>query len=886
MRDNKNRIIQLVLMACFALSMTSCRETIESIFSDDIAEGDEVMFTTSLPTVAVTRSDKDDYQKAMEAYQAVSEAYEFTIEMYEKDNANPVGTCKYGPSESSTIGDLAVKTGETPLYWPSTTKEYGFKATAGTEELDEDQATEAKWLLQDRLEGYGYIQKWDDDSGSAVDKLDELNYRTAKKWKALNKDSKLVSEEADYKKIPLYLQHKRSLITVILKAGEGVSPKALAFELADMDLSAEIYSYKESVSKAIKPLAAKTIVNYGTSEEDTASSTRYDAIVEPYDYSAKPEDDRIAKVSLSGQNYSFYAGNDVASNAASYNLAAGKHLTITVTLSRDSRKVMMSAYIEDWTEDVTTTICDDHGNAGEPIYITTKDELANFLANENKNKPGNVALIKNDIILGDWTANDLRCTLNLGGHVLTSNNRLLNTMGEAANLQNGTIKICGIVDAAITTTNNGTIEDVKITADENGKATKAGAVVCNIGTISKCNSSLSVSGADDTDYVGGIAATSLISESKTNIIIDGCIVTNRVEGGKCGGGIVGLANGNVTNNTFEYGITLLQDKGKHKNIVGELESGDHKFENNSWPTVDENLNMENKTATEDQYTGIIDSQEELSAATSGRYRLAKDITVSSSVGDKVCELDGNGKKITTSKMIFGTITGKVHDLTVYVSDNLVAENNSGDTDYMAPLAYAVSGPTAEIRDVIVKMASGKYIQAANPSGLVVWAKGGAAISNCEVTADIRAKVSSKTGTERKYAGGIVSTASKAVVDQCIFHSASRLDAVDSGVEVVYFGGVVGGVNHSGTELPELTITDCTSFCTSYITDPEDSYHGGILGYAVYDNKNATTKDCQGNWWPNKTGDTASKGVAVYATGTSVEAAIGKRNAITPTEQTD
>ena len=194
MRDNKNRIIQLVLMVCFALSMTSCRETIESIFSDDIAEGDEVMFTTSLPTVAVTRSDKDDYQKTMEAYQAVSEAYEFTIEMYEKDNANPVCTCKYGPSESSTIGDLAVKTGETPLYWPSTTKEYGFKATAGTEELDEDQATEAKWLLQDRLEGYGYIQKWDDDSGSAVDKLDELNYRTAKKWKALNKDSKLVSE--------------------------------------------------------------------------------------------------------------------------------------------------------------------------------------------------------------------------------------------------------------------------------------------------------------------------------------------------------------------------------------------------------------------------------------------------------------------------------------------------------------------------------------------------------------------------------------------------------------------------------------------------------------------------------------------------------------------
>ena len=245
MKDNGYRILQLLMTACLALSMTSCRETLESIFSDDIAEGDEVMFTTSLPNVAVTRTAKENYETEMNAYKAVNKAYEFTVEMYEKGNATAVDTCKYGPSESSNIGDLTVKTGETPLYWHSTTVAYGFKATAGTTELDDDQTTEVKWLLQDRLEGYGYIKKWsgDDENGSAVDNLNALNYRTAKEWKTLNKESKLVSEEADYKKIPLYLQHKRSLITIILKAGEGVSPKALAFELADKDLSAEIYSY-------------------------------------------------------------------------------------------------------------------------------------------------------------------------------------------------------------------------------------------------------------------------------------------------------------------------------------------------------------------------------------------------------------------------------------------------------------------------------------------------------------------------------------------------------------------------------------------------------------------------------------------------------------------
>ena len=297
------------MMACLVMSVVSCRETIESIFGDDIAEGDEVMFTTSLPSVAVTRSDKDDYQKAMDAYQAVSEAYEFTIGMYQKGITDSIGTAVYQPS---TDGNLVLKDGQTSLYWPSTTVAYGFKAIAGTNTIEADQSTKDNLLAQDHLEGYGYIQKWDDTNSAPIDKLDELNYRTAKQWKALNREVKLVSNEDDYKRIPLYLQHKRSLITIVLKAGEGVSREALAYAVAKNDLSARIYSYHPD-SLGITPLASEEKINYDADKNGDAASdvstTRYDAIVEPCDYSENNGDKLIAKVSLSGQNYSFYAGN-------------------------------------------------------------------------------------------------------------------------------------------------------------------------------------------------------------------------------------------------------------------------------------------------------------------------------------------------------------------------------------------------------------------------------------------------------------------------------------------------------------------------------------------------------------------------------------------------
>ena len=879
-----------MLMSILVISMASCSELFDDLFPSDKAEAEVVMFTTSIPNTSVTRSAKSDYETAMGAYKAVNEAYEFTVGMYTNDGSL-IGTSIYQPVDGDEMGTLTTKEGETPLYWNSTTVPYGFKATAGSETLEADQSTPEKWLLQDRLEGYGYIQKWkgDEETGNPLDQLDALNYHTAKLWKELNSKVKLVSNDDDYKKIPLYLQHKRALITIILKADEGVSRKALAYNVAENDLSAKIYSHATGALE-IAPLAGEEFIDYDEDKNGAAeshvSTTRYDAIVEPYDYSENASTDLITKISLSGQHYSFYAENDAdfSNNKDSYKLDAGKHLTITVILSRNSRKVMMTAYIEDWTEDVTNTICDDYGNAGEPIMIENRDQLRDFLSSESKNKAGNIALVTNDIDLENWSKTyDLHCTLNLGGCTLLSNYRFLNNMEEAASLQNGTIQIGDAVDAAIATNNKGTIEDVKVTAKygTDAYATIAGAVVKNTGTISRCSSSLKVTG-DTAKYVGGIAATSLSSGNKT-AIIDACTVTNRVSGGSFGGGIVGQANGYVTNNTFEYGITLLQDKDTHKNIVAVI-NDKHSFtaENNAWPTVDSNLDLENVTATENLYSGIIDSGAELLASTGTtynnaamRYRLAQDITVTATTGNVSYELDGNNKQITTGAMIFNTVTGQIHDLTVYVANNMIAEPKEAATDAIAPLAFEVHGESAEIKNVKVKTADDIYIQAANPAGLVVWVWGDATISNCEVKADIRAWIDSNITQGRKFAGGIVSTVSKGTVTQCIFHSTTTSTLKGTASTIIYYGGIVGGIEKrdgSGDE-PSLTITDCTSF----MPVTEDKYHGGILGNSLLGTSTTATKDCQGNWWPND-----CNGVGTYVG--SIEATIGKRNAITPTEK--
>lgn len=897
-RNYLYKLSQLVLMMTFILGMTGCNETIDSLFSDGISEGEEVMFTTSLPGAPATRGAQEDYEEEMNKFQAVNKAYEFTIDMYA--DGKVIGTGTYGPDTLKTDGTLSPKTGHTPLYWSSTTVPYAFKAVAGTEDLSPVQNTQKDWLQQDRLEGYGYVQLWDENNNNPTDNLDALNYHTAKEWKALNNQSKMVSDNNDLKKIPLYLQHKRSLISIILKAGEGVTRKALAYDVAENDLSAKIFSYDTAGSPIeIMPLAKEEKIHYDKDKnggaEDSVSTTRYDAIVYPYDYSVNPSTDLITKISLSGQHYSFYAQNDYLfddpdnPSKASYRLEPGKRLVITVTLSRDSRKILMSAYVEDWTEEVTNTICDDYGNAGEPIKISNRTELITFLESDEKNKPGNVALVTNNIDLQDWPSTyDLSCTLNLGGKTIISNHRFLNSLQDAATLQNGTIQIGGVVDAAVAETNKGAIEDIRITEKDTTttvQATAAGVVVHNTGTISKCRSALKVSGAT-ADYVGGIAATSLSGENKI-AIIESCTVTNRVDGGQKGGGIVGKANGYINNNTFEYGITLQQDKAQFQNIVGERDESHTTFkaENNVWPTVDENLVKDavitNAMAADKRYSGIIDSENELKASTSypyndeqKRYRLAKDITVQNTTGDVNYELDGYGKTISTEAMIFNNVQGKIHDLTVLVVKDLVATQDATTaTDAIAPLAFSVHGSSAEISDIKVKTINDAVIKASNPAGVVVWAYDNAAVKNCEVRVNIFANVATSINQGRKFAGGIVSTVSKATVTQCIFHSTGKLKGTAS--SVLYLGGIVGGIEkkEGTTDNPELTITDCTSF----ILLSKDAHHGCVLGNAKFGEEEATSTACQGNWWQDN-----SNGVGT-PTG-SDESLIGKRNAITPMEK--
>ena len=921
------KLSQLVLMVTFILGMTSCNETFSSLFSDDISEGEEVMFSTSLPSAPVTRGTaQENYEEEMKAHQAVNKPYEFAIDMYQKEDDGKdklIATSAYCPAPTVTTDEegnvvsviydnIGTLKSDTPLYWPSTTVPYAFKAVAGTDKISPVQNTQQDWLQQDRLEGYGYVQLWDSEKRQSTDNLNALNYHTAKEWKTLNDKSKMVSDNNDLKKIPLYLQHKRSLISIILKAGEGVSRKALAFDVAENDLSARIYSYTDGATEPLEimPLAKEEFIDYDKDKnggaEEKVSTTRYDAIVYSYDYSDKPSTDLIAKISLSGQHYSFKAENDSKFNAsdnpsnAKYKLEPGKHLVITVTLSRDSRKILMSAYVEDWTEEVTNTICDDYGNAGEPIKISNRDELIDFLKSSDKNKAGNVALLTTNINLEEtsakysevwsaYNANTLNCTLNLGGNSIINNHRFLSTLEDAATLQNGTIQIGGEVDAAVAETNKGAIEDVRITTkEEKAQATAAGVVVNNTGTISKCHSALKVSGGTG-DYVGGIAATSLSAEGKI-AIIDGCTVTNRVDGGKQkGGGIVGKANGYINNNTFEYGITLKQSKSQFKNIVGERDKAHSTFktENNAWPTVDENLvedaSITNVVAADKRYSGIIDSEEELEASTGypynddqKRYRLAKDITVQKTTGNVKYELDGNGKTITTKAMIFNEVTGIIHNLTVDVIADLTATQDATQaTDGIAPLAFAVHGDDAEISNIKVKTVNNTVIKASNPAGVVVWAYDEATVKNCEVLVNLYANVSTSVEQGRKFTGGIVSTASKATVTQCIIHSGSTFDG--TGASVVYSGGIVGGIENksNSNNTPELTITDCTSF----VTLAQDENHGGVLGSAYVGASSviATSKTCQGNWWQDN-----CKGVGTPKD--SDESLIGKRNAITPSEK--
>lgn len=614
--------------------MTGCSEDLVSSGSDDeIKPGDPILFAPYLSGRAMTRTDVSDYHD-----DDASANYTFTYEMY---------------NSSAVLVASGLQ-----LYWPDNINSYGFKATAGSATLATDQTTQTKFFADDKLLGYGAIASTADDIGG-------LNYRTSKNWKADNGGSKV---------IPVFLNHLRSRITVILKAGEGVSRD----DLANTNyLEAKIYSYSGETTTEISPYATSTTIDYTAGDYGGAangvSTTQYTAIVEPYDYQAnntKP----IAQIKLSNQTFKFLVGNEsVEGNKSNYNLTVGKHLTITATLSRGSDgniyQIKMAAQVTDWdVTDIAATV-DSEGQIGTTTDIGTRAALLTFLTSEN-NKAGNIANITADINLEDgeaWAApQPLNCTMKMNDHTLTTTHRIFSTIGVGGKLIGGTISVGGDVDAAVAETNHGTIQSITVNRTSTAKATKAGLVVTNSGTISSCTSNLPVQGTSD--VVGGIAMESVYhSDNGSMPVIEGCIANAKVDGTgeTVGGGIVGKAVGRVSGNTFNYGITLSQDATNFKNIVYAKYDNDHQLRayNNSWPTTADNTigegtgNNTNATAAENQYNATIDNQTELVSLVNNenniagmKYRVSDNFTVTTwenSSTTALFTLNGNYKTIST-----------------------------------------------------------------------------------------------------------------------------------------------------------------------------------------------------------------------------------------------
>lgn len=922
------------LLTLAVLSMlTGCTDTFDHVSSpDELVKGDEVVFSTFVPDVtANTRSAKSEWETNLQAYKTVNRDYTFNIEMWKKgaDAAAasstyiPISTDEGGVVTYHKDGTLQLAENATPLYWQDNVTEWGFKATTvSSTDIEPDQSDQEKWFYQDKLVGYSYLPIWtgNEEDGHETDNVNQMNYRTSKQWYADNKLAKdqsglMADSNEDYKKIPLYMQHQRAWVTIILKAGEGVTREALAYETSDANIATTIYSYKAGVktpTAVTKAWSREELTNYESDKNGDAatgvSTTRYDAIVEPHNFIASTESqekDIIARISVSNQNFTFAAANDInyhkfiaegtssSEKAAAmkamqaYNLEAGKHLVITATLTRASRMIMITAWVEDWTETVNQTICDDYGKNGDPILIKTRADLEAFLTDTDKNKPGNVGLIVPGALpLNDgaeWNSDNynLKATLNLAGATLSVNSRLVNNIERTGSIVNGEIKVDDSFnqECAVANTNLGTIERVHVTTSGEqtpARASRAGIAVTNHGTIYQCSSALPVYGTA-TDYVGGIAAVNLYEGPNIIPVIESCTVTARVDGVNgvtAGGGIVGQAEGRVSNNSFEYGITLLQQP-QFQNIIGAIGSnslGLTQHSNNSWPTTDNYMVKDTEIEITNALIGqhfnaVIDNQTELKTLLTSQYnnstsiyRIANSFTLNKDVnsenwiwgndvldqdyfatnasgtyasGNVKFKLDGNDKTITLTgtdhaTMLFGNILGEVYDLNLILDKPIVAarvmdkDNTAVDTntDAISAFAYAVTG-AGYIHGITLKTSDpNNFIQASIPAGISVWAHNGGKISNCASNVPVKMNLVLTSGGKdaRRYAGGIVATAEKATITQCKYYGgAGAIGWVEGNTACMgnncRYGGIVGGTSEiaNSDRNPLLILTDCSSW---------------------------------------------------------------------------
>lgn len=713
---------QLSIISLLLCLLWGCQDAIEESASGEAGDltGQVVQFGGYLPGGIATRA-----AESYTDYSRMSQAYTLRVTMLQGDGST-LATASYAPkstNEEANQGLLLPKEGETPLYWPNSVTKCGFTATAGSEALAADQSDEAKWLEQDRLVGYAAVPEAAPEGEATTSPYvvpEATPYMTHKEWYQANRtwrDALGLTTADQYKVVPLFMKHQRAWISVILKAGEGVKPDDLDYEKTLTSLTAEIYSYTtppaaeegEPTTKELKvsPWKRAEEVDYeGTVGKKP--STRLEAIVQPFDY-GKAVELPICVLNLSNLKYSFYAKNDSRAKGESqewkddYNLTAGKHLVITVTLSND-RKVLITSYLEDWTEVSEEIPSDDYGNQSPPIQIPSVEKLWEFLDSDTYNAAGQMGVITQSLDLSEasWVGTHaLKATLNLAGNTLTLNKQpLLEKMESSATLTNGLIKVKGTVQAAVCLENSGTVDRIRV--DEENPAAcarQAGLVATNHGFITSCSSNLKVAGYYEEDtpptgydgeqmlYIGGIAGVSIPKEGQTTVpTISHCTVTARVDlspaiktevgkhsgedivngklftpltgwknGHICGGGIVGAATGIVSDNTFEYGITLLtnnyvEGQAVHfRNIVYKEATGftgrELRAVGNQWPTNVPNSTtpdgvtgtpIENARAASLLYDGVINSQTELQAlvwenslynVAGKRYRVAESFTI-------------------------------------------------------------------------------------------------------------------------------------------------------------------------------------------------------------------------------------------------------------------
>lgn len=918
------------------LLLASCSDEWQKAIDDGTIPdmtGEQVAFTTNVSSSGSDSRGYSPIENGTAGYTAINKAYKLKITMHKQgEPATKMGPCTYEPvfSQSGTSEGVlraAPANGETALYWQDSQQAYGFSVTAGSDNIATDQSTEEKWLAQDRLKGFSYAPVKDEET-SAVDDINAINYRTSKEWYQANKawmTTNGIVPENDFKKIPLFLQHERAWITVILRAGVGVDRDAVDYDTADKKIKAEIYSYN-SDGTAITPWLTEQEVAYSAEDglpEETREGVAYHAIVNPYDYLAKAEESIISKINLSGQNFSFYASNDTRygeyknspesqPDMKAYNLSAGKHLVIDVTLSRESRKILITAYVEDWTEKVTSSVCDDFGLAGTPIVIQNRDELLAFLSDPTKNKAGQTAIISANSIDLDknkegndspWSSGtyDLNATLNIGGCTLSTSSRFLKDISASGQILNGTIAVKkdSKVETVVCNNNYGSISYLDVTADATSTASKAGIAVVNYGNISRCSSAITVEGASGTDFVGGIAAKSIYQDGEIAVepIIDRCTVTGRVgvaanTNTTYGGGIAGLAAGRVTNCTYEYGISLLQEKRKNGdkpllcNIVNQIQYGKElKANGNEWSTRGDytvgttigTTVIKNNRDEALLYDQIIYCQAELNElvkasssynAKGKRYRIAqsftvtsdgegdaawplgyyKDVTNNTVHGNVLFFLEGNGMtitltgskpipntKFTSAPMLFNNIVGTVQNLNVYCAKSLYGIPQFTDEAKTKNNFTDGCAPFAyaiykggKAENITVYGANETVVQAASAGGIVVSLHDGAQMINCNSFMNVNMYIPATSGND-------VPKASK-----------------------FYSGGIAAMLEDGTTSLTQCRYMGTVSKTYTGSNGEAFFFLGGIVGGLRYSNgsdapkPHATITDCSSWWraWPD------------------------------------